>query len=45
MAQILGKDLLVRANSALLLGSIGGGLVLCALAALIYDVGLWFDLW
>jgi hypothetical protein len=45
MAQLLGKDLFMRVNGALLFGAIGGGLVLCAVAALIYDIGLWFDLW
>jgi hypothetical protein len=45
MAQLLGKDLLMRVNAALLLGVIGGGLVLCAVAAVIYDIGLVFDLW
>jgi hypothetical protein len=45
MAQLLGKDLLMRLNGALLFGVIGGGLVLCAIAAVIYDIGLLLDLW
>jgi hypothetical protein len=45
MAQLLGKDLLMRVNAALLLGVIGGGLVLCAAAAVVYDIGLLLDLW
>jgi hypothetical protein len=45
MAQLLGKDLLMRVNAALLLGVIGGGLVLCAVAAVVYDIGLLLDLW
>jgi hypothetical protein len=45
MTQLLGKDLLTRANTALLLGLVGGGLVLCALAAVIYDVGRMLSVW
>jgi hypothetical protein len=45
MTQLLGKDLLTRANAALLLGLVGGGLALCVLAAMIHDVGRVLALW
>ncbi|MGB8629088.1 MAG: hypothetical protein WCD69_06820 [Xanthobacteraceae bacterium] len=34
-----------RVESALLLSLIGGGLVLCALGAAVYDVGRVFSVW
>jgi hypothetical protein len=34
---------LARVNSAILLGLIGGGLAVCVLGALIYDVGHLFS--
>jgi hypothetical protein len=45
MAFLFGRDLFARANRALLITTVGGGLVACALAASIYDVGEWLDLW
>jgi hypothetical protein len=45
MALLSGKDLFDRANRALLITMVGGGLVACALAASIYDIGEWLDLW
>jgi hypothetical protein len=45
MAFLFDKDMLDRANRALLMVTIGGGLVGCALAASIYDIGDWLDLW
>ena len=39
------KHTLDRVNSAIMLGLIGGGLVACVLAALIYDAERLFSLW
>jgi hypothetical protein len=41
----LDRQLLDRANRALLLGVVGGGLAACALGASIYDIGDWLDMW
>ena len=45
MARLGEKQLLVRTNAALLRGIIVGGMVCCALAASLYDVGGWFGAW
>ncbi|HVY56656.1 MAG TPA: hypothetical protein VHA77_02275 [Xanthobacteraceae bacterium] len=45
MVHVLDKTTLVRANRALLLGAVGSGLAACALGALAYDVGRWFNAW
>jgi hypothetical protein len=42
MAQPDGKELLGRANSALLLGFVCGGLALCAFGAIAFDLSRWF---
>jgi hypothetical protein len=34
-----------RANSALLLTIVGGGLAACAFGAIVYDIGHWFAAW
>jgi hypothetical protein len=39
------KHTLARVNSAIMLGLIGGGLVLCVLGAVIYDLGRLFSIW
>ena len=39
------KEVLVRANVALVLALVWGGLALCAVAASIYDIGRWFHVW
>lgn len=39
------KDTLVRANVALLLTLVWGGLAACAIAASIYDIGRWINVW
>ena len=43
MAHLLQKHSLARFNTALLLGVVGGGLALCVLAAILYDLGRWFS--
>jgi hypothetical protein len=45
MAFLVDRELLGRANRALLIGVVGGGLVACALGASIYDIGDWLDMW
>jgi len=39
------KDTLARVNSAIMLGLIGGGLLVCVLSAVIYDFGRLFSTW
>jgi hypothetical protein len=45
MAHLVEKETLLRANSAMLLTLIGGGLVVCALGAVIFDIGRMFTVW
>jgi hypothetical protein len=45
MARLMEKRLLVRTNAALLRGMVVGGMVCCALAASVYDLGGWFGAW
>ena len=45
MAHLMEKETLLRANSALLLALVGGGLVACAVGAVIYDVGRMVGAW
>ena len=45
MTHLVEKQFLLRANSALILTLIGGGLVACSFGAIIYDVGRWIDAW
>ena len=45
MAHLMEKGTLLRANSALLLALVGGGLVACAVGAVIYDVGRMVGAW
>jgi hypothetical protein len=42
MAHPVAKRLLARANSALLLGLICGGLALCVFGAIAFDLSRWF---
>lgn len=39
------KDTLVRANVAITLTLVWGGLAGCALAAAVYDIGRWLTAW
>jgi hypothetical protein len=41
MAHLLNRHSLQRANTILLLGTLWGGLAICALGALAFDVALW----
>jgi hypothetical protein len=45
MAHLVDKHFLERANSALLLGVLWGGLAACAIGAMIYDISLWLRAW
>jgi hypothetical protein len=45
MAQLMEKQTLLRANSALLLALVGGGLAACAVGAVIYDIGRMLGAW
>jgi hypothetical protein len=39
------RKTLLRANTAVMLTLVWGGLAVCAFGALIYDVGRWVDVW
>jgi hypothetical protein len=45
MARVVEKQLLMRANAALLRGMVVGGMIVCALAASLYDLGSWVGAW
>lgn len=45
MAHLMEKETLVRANSALLLALVGGGLAACAVGAVVYDIGRLVGAW
>jgi hypothetical protein len=45
MVHLLEKETLLRANSALLLTIVGGGLVACAVGAIVYDLGRMIGAW
>jgi hypothetical protein len=42
MAHLVKKQLLARANSALMLGLVCGGLAICAFGAVAIDLSRWF---
>ena len=45
MAHYFEKQTLLRANTAFLLAFVGGGLVVCAVGASIYDIGRIVGAW
>jgi len=45
MAHFMEKETLLRANSALLLAIVGGGLAACAVGAVVYDIGRVLGAW
>jgi len=45
MTHLIEKETLLRANTALLLTLVGGGLVACAFGAVIYDIGRLLSVW
>jgi hypothetical protein len=45
MTHHIEKQTLLRANTAVMLTLVWGGLAACAFGALVYDVGRWVDVW
>jgi hypothetical protein len=45
MAHLIDKNLVERANTALLLGILWAALGICVLGALAYDIACWFEGW
>ena len=45
MAHLVERETLQRAESAMLLALVGGGLVACALGAVVFDIGRAFAIW
>jgi hypothetical protein len=45
MAHLVEKETLLRANSAMILTLVGGGLLICALGAVIFDIGRAIGAW
>ena len=45
MTHLIEKETLLRANSALMLTLVGGGLMVCALGAVVFDIGRVFAIW
>jgi hypothetical protein len=45
MAHLIDKNLVERANTALLLGILWAALAICVLGALAYDIAYWFEGW
>jgi hypothetical protein len=45
MAHLVEKDTLVRANAALLQTLVCGGLIVCALGAVVFDIGRAIAIW
>jgi hypothetical protein len=44
MAHLLDRDMAVRMERAVLLSAVGGGFVVCAVVALLYDLSIWFGI-
>jgi hypothetical protein len=45
MAHLVEKQFFFRANTALLLTLVGGGLAVCAFGAVVFDIARWFSIW
>ena len=45
MAPLIDRNLVERANTALLLATLWGALATCVLGALAYDIAYWLDGW
>ena len=45
MAHLVDKDFVQRANTAVLLSILWGGLAACAIGAMIYDIAHWVKAW
>jgi hypothetical protein len=44
MAHLVDKEMVGRAERAVLLTAVGGGLAACVVGALVYDLSLWFGM-
>ena len=45
MAHLVEKETLLRANAAMVLTLVGGGLMICAMGAVVFDIGRAFGIW
>jgi hypothetical protein len=45
MAHLVEKETLLRANSAMMLTFVGGGLIVCAIGAVVFDIGRAVGVW
>jgi hypothetical protein len=45
MAHLVDKQFVQRANTAVLLSILWGGLAACAIGAMIYDIAYWLKAW
>ena len=45
MAHLVDRECVERANTVLLLGILWGGLAVCVIGALAYDIGYWLQAW
>ena len=45
MAHLVEKEALLRANSAMMMTLVGGGLIVCALGAVVFDIGRAVGVW
>ena len=45
MAHLIEKETLLRANSAMMLTLVGGGLIVCAIGAVVFDIGRAVGVW
>ena len=45
MAHLVEKETLLRANAAMMLTLVGGGLIVCALGAVVFDIGRVVGVW
>jgi len=45
MAHLVEKDTLVRANAAMILLLVGGGLLACIVGSVVVDIGRMFGAW
>lgn len=44
MAHLVDREVVGRAERALLLTAVGGGLAVCVMGALVYDLSLWLGM-
>jgi len=45
MAHLVDKQFVQRANTAVLLSILWGGLAACAIGAMVYDIAYWLKAW